>query len=149
MQIEITSFKNKPQFEFVMPNELLNDCLAYQANTSIFDGKFFGAMHLLLTGSEDIKRHLSKTIINKCLKASNIPRKGVVAIYFDTLTNEYMHKYFERIATEYVKRKPDLAILGVQDRFDLQKKQIIGKMLAIGENIKDIIVTSTTCNHDS
>lgn len=139
MHIEITSNLQEPQSQFFMPEKLVQDCICYQSYTSSFSRQFFGGVHFVLTCSDDINNYLAKQIIEQCLKAKNIPSKGIVAIYFDTLTNEYLQNFIEKTAKNYVNTRKDIAILGITDKFDLQNKQIVGKMLAVGANIQELI----------
>jgi len=139
MKIEMTSLLQEPQPHFSMTEKLVNDCICYKGYTSCRSGQFFGGMHLALTCSDAVKRQLSKQVVEKCLKAKNIPEEGIIVIYFDALTNEHLGSFIETTAMNYVKTRKNIAILGIKDQFDLQKKQIIGKMLAVGDDIKEQI----------
>ena len=86
-----------------------------------------------LQGMHSVRQRLSK------LRKSFINNPGAYASSKDDDTRQHLLGEYEKIANEYVTKKPDLAILGLQDKFDSEKKRIIGRMLATGKNMETII----------
>ena len=131
--------KNMCQNKLIMPSEFVDNCLFYTGFCKSYNKKFYGGFHINLTCSNEVKRFLSKKIIEKSLQSKNIPKRGIIVLYFNNLTNKHLSKMIHEISEGYIQKRPNKAIIGIKESIDSKKSQAIGKELAIGNNLKKIL----------
>lgn len=140
MNINITSANSLANSSFFMPKEFVDNSIFFTGYSSLFNGKFSNSILINLTCSSEVKKEISELIIKRCLKAKNIKTEpGIIVIHFDSLTNEHLIDFFIQTSRKFIYNKPNTMIIGVKDSINNGKIQMIGRILASGNKIKETL----------